>query len=268
MRADLHLHTHYSDGRMSPAGLIAKALYHRLDAVSITDHDTVDAYPEAAAAARKRGIRLIPGVELSTVVGGHSVHVLAYGFDLGHPRLTAYLARFKEARVVRAQAIVDRLHDLKAPVAFEDVLRIAGRGTVGRPHIARALIEARYARSLPDAFDRFLGDGAPAYLSKSDAAPEEAIDTIHRAGGIAVLAHPGWLDDDVFDRLLAAGLDGVELVHPSHNAPLRAHWARTAERHGLLTTGGSDYHGMRPVEEDRFGGYLAPDDALDALLAA
>ena len=267
MRADLHLHTHYSDGRMSPAGLVAKALYHRLDALSITDHDTVDAYPEAAEAARKRGIRLIPGVELSTVVDGHSVHVLAYGFDLGHAGLRAYLDRFKAARVARARSITDRLRTLGAPVALDDVLRIAGRGTVGRPHIARALIEARYARSLPDAFDRFLGDGAPAYLSKLDAAPEEAIATIHQAGGLAVLAHPGWVDEDVFDRLLAAGLDGVEVVHPSHNAPLRAHWARIAEQHGLLGTGGSDYHGMRPVEEDRFGGYLAPPDALDALLA-
>ena len=266
VRADLHIHTFFSDGRMSPAGIVAKAVYSRLEAISITDHDTIAAYPEAAEAAEKRGVVLIPGVELSTVVEGRSVHVLAYGFDVHHPGLLAHLQYYREARVARAHAIADRLARLGAPVSIERVLEIAGRGTVGRPHIALALVEAGQARSVSDAFDRYLGDGAPAYVTKHDAAPEPAIELVHAAGGVAVVAHPGWMEDGVLERLLAAGLDGAEVVHPSHNAPLRARWAEIAERYGLLATGGSDYHGLRPVEDDRFGGYLAPPDSVRHLL--
>jgi predicted metal-dependent phosphoesterase TrpH len=251
---------------MSPAGIMAKAVYHGLQALSITDHDTIAAYPEALAAAEKRGLALIPGVELSTVVEGRSVHVLAYGFDLRHPGLLAHLERFQEARIDRIHDMVGRLAHLGAPVSTERVLEIAGRGSVGRPHVAQALVEAGWARSVPGAFDLFIGDGAPAYVTKHDAAPEPAIEAIHAAGGVAVVAHPGWMDEAVLGRLLAAGLDGAEVVHPSHNAPLRARWTEICERHGLLPTGGSDYHGFRPIEDDRFGGYHAPAESVRRLL--
>lgn len=268
-RADLHTHTTASDGRLSPPGLVEKAALRGLAALSITDHDTIAAYPTARLAAERYGIELIPGVELSAPIEGHDVHLLGYGFDLAHAGLRAHLARYRTQRLERAEEMVARLGALGAPVALDRVLTLAGGGAVGRPHVARALLEAGHVETVQDAFVRFLGDGGPAAVPKGTASPEELIALVHDAGGVCVLAHPGaWITPDVFARLLAAGLDGVEVIHPAHDEVLVEYWRIVARRHGLIETGGSDYHGFREDEEERFGAYTVPAAALERLRRA
>ncbi len=258
-RADLHTHTTASDGRLSPPGLVEKAHLRRIAVLSITDHDTLGAYPTAALAAERYGVELIPGVELSANVDGDDVHLLGYGFDLGDEGLRAHLARYRDERHARASEIVDRLAALGRPVRLERVLEIAAGGAVGRPHIARALVEAGHAQTLQGAFTLYLGDGGPAFVPKGRASAEELIALVHAAGGVCVLAHPGtWVEVRFVERLVADGLDGVETVHPAHDDGLREHWRAVARRFGLLETGGSDYHGFGERDDERFGAYTVP----------
>lgn len=266
--ADLHTHTTFSDGRLSPASLVEKAALRGLGALAITDHDTVAAHDVASLAAARHGIGLITGVELSADFAGRDAHILGYGFDPAHEGLRAHLARFRQARVARAQAMVARLARLGAPITWERVAAIAGSGAVGRPHVAQALVEAGHVDTMAQAFDRFVGEGAPAYVQKAPIHPFDSIRLIHAAGGAAVLAHPGatFTAADVAE-LARAGLDGLEVVHPSHSDEMRAHWAAVAARYALVTTGGSDYHGYRPFEEEHFGTYGIEPEQVAALLA-
>jgi predicted metal-dependent phosphoesterase TrpH len=258
-RADLHTHTTASDGKLSPPGLVEKAHLRGLAALSITDHDTLAAYPTATLAAERYGIELIPGVELSANVRGGDVHLLGYGFDLADPALRAHLARYREERLDRAHEIVARMGALGRPVSMERVMAHAGSGAVGRPHLARAIVEAGHAPTMQGAFERYIGDGAPAFVPKGTAAPEELIELIHTAGGVCVLAHPAtFVRQRLVARLVEAGLDGIETVHPAHDADLRAHWERVAQEFGLIETGGSDYHGFGERDDERFGTYTVP----------
>lgn len=258
-RADLHTHTTASDGRLSPPGLVEKAHLRGLAMLSITDHDTLGAYPTATLAAERYGIDLLPGVELSANVGGTDVHLLGYGFDLDDPGLRTHLARYRAERHERAEEIVQRLVDIGRPIRLDRVLALARGGTVGRPHIARAIVEAGYARTVQGAFVQYIGDGAPAFVPKGKATAEELIALVHAAGGVCVLAHPGtWVEVRFAERLAAEGLDGIETVHPAHDDDLREHWRSVVRRLGLFETGGSDYHGFGPRDDDRFGRYTVP----------
>lgn len=268
-RADLHTHTTASDGRLSPPGLVEKAALRGLAALSITDHDTLAAYPTARLAAERHGLELVPGVELSVRAEGRDVHLLGYGFDLEHEGLRAHLARYRAERQRRAEEIVARLGMLGVPVSLGHVLALAEGGAVGRPHVARALLEAGHVGSVQEAFARFLGEGGPAAVPKGAATPEEAITLLHEAGGVCVLAHPGTsITPKVLAHLLEAGLDGIEVVHPVHDEALEAYWRDVARRHGLLETGGSDYHGFREEEEARFGTYTVPAGVVPRLRRA
>lgn len=258
-RADLHTHTTASDGRLAPPDLVRKAHAHGLAALSITDHDTVEAYGEAQPVADDLGIELVPGVELSANVDGHDVHLLGYGFDLDDDALRAHLARYRAERLARAEAIVARLGALGRPVVLERVLEIAGGGAVGRPHLARALVEAGHAATVQSAFAQYLGDEGPAFVPKGTAGPEELIALVHAAGGSVVLAHPAeFVTLALVKRLVDAGLDGIETVHPMHGAGLTKRWRETARRYGLFETGGSDYHGFGDYDEARFGTFTVP----------
>lgn len=258
-RADLHTHTTASDGRLAPADLVRKAHAAGLAALSITDHDTVDAYAEAQPVADALGLDLVPGVELSANVDGRDVHLLGYGFDPENAALRAHLARYQAERVGRAEAIVAKLTALGHPVPMERVREIAGDGVIARPHVARALVEAGHVETTQDAFARFLGEDAPAFVPKGTAGPEELAALVHAAGGVIVLAHPAeFVSLDLLARLLRAGLDGVETVHPMHGDGLTKHWRAVARRHGLFETGGSDYHGFNEFDEARFGTFTVP----------
>ena len=271
-RADLHTHTTCSDGRLAPAALVREAAARDLSVLAVTDHDTVAGVPEAQAAGRAEGVQVVAGVELSVTHGsgddGEDLHLLGYGFDPEHDELRQHLARFKEARRERARAMAERLTEIGYPLAFDDVTRQAASSSgdeaaLGRPHVAQALVAAGHVPTSRAAFDRLIGDDGPAFVDKPRFDAADALDLLHRAGGIGALAHPGeWTADAAFRALLDAGLDAVEVVHPAHDERLARYWRKKADAHGLLPTGGSDYHGPGDDADDRFGAFTAPAPSM------
>jgi len=243
-RIDLHMHTTASDGLLEPAALVSAVQNANLQIFSVTDHDTVDALPEVEAQARALGLRLIPGIELSAMWHRVEFHILGYFVDPADAALLAFLQARREARRTRLQAMLNRLRALGMTVHAEEVLARAQDGNVGRPHLARVLVDLGFVASTDEAFERYLGDGRPAYVPRPDVTVSEAIRVIQLAGGLASLAHPGLHNrDDAMPDLVAAGLDAVEAYHVCHSAGNTAHYRRLAERRGLLVTGGSDFHG-------------------------
>lgn len=240
---DLHMHSTASDGSVAPADVVAAAHQAGLDAIALTDHDTVDGVVDAQAAGDALGVRVVAGVELSAVDDGNEIHVL--GLHLGHPEyIAAALEELKEARRDRARITVETLNALGIPVTLDAVFAIAGAGAVGRPHIAKALVAGGWARDFRDAFDRWLGNGRPACIEKRTVTFEEAARLIHDAGGLAVYAHPGsGASRADLEALAALGLDAVEVRHPSHTADEIVRLAALTEELGLVPSGGSDWHG-------------------------
>ncbi|MDB4907443.1 MAG: hypothetical protein JWO05_2227 [Gemmatimonadetes bacterium] len=240
---DLHAHSTASDGSRPPAEVIRAAHAAGLQALALTDHDTVDGIPEAEAEGERLGVRVVRGVELSAVEGNVETHLL--GLHLAEPRLIAeQLESLKVMRIARAERIVVKLNDLGVRVGMEAVLAQSGEGAVGRPHVARAMVAEGWATDVRDAFDRYLGNGRPAYVGKDQLTLADAIATVHRAGGIAVLAHPGGGGTRArIEQLAAIGLDGVEVLHPSHNAEDQARLRALTDHFGLVASGGSDWHG-------------------------
>lgn len=244
MRVDLHMHTTASDGLLNPAALVQAVQSAGLQVFSVTDHDTVDAVAESETHARALGIRLIPGIELSAVWQKVEFHILGYFVDPTDARLLAFLRGRREGRRTRLQAMLSRLRVLGMAVTAEEVMALAQDGNVGRPHLARVLVRRGFVASTDEAFDRYLGEGRPAYVPRPDVTAADAIRAIHEAGGLASLAHPGLPNRDAaIPDLVTAGLDAIEAYHVNHSPGLTAHYRRLAERRGLLVTGGSDFHG-------------------------
>ncbi|MER5732650.1 PHP domain-containing protein [Streptomyces sp. NPDC002138] len=251
MRIDLHAHSTASDGTDTPAELVRNAAAAGLDVVALTDHDTVGGYAEAIAAV-PRGLTLVTGAELSCRLDGIGMHMLAYLFDPAEPELSRERELVRDDRVPRARTMVGKLQDLGVPVTWEQVARIAGDGSVGRPHIATAMVEAGVVPTVSDAFTtQWLADGGRAYAGKHELDPFEAIRLVKAAGGVTVFAHPLALKrgrcvpESAIAELAAAGLDGVEVDHMDHDPATRARLRGLAGELGLLTTGSSDYHGSR-----------------------
>lgn len=247
MKADLHMHSTASDGVYAPDELMELAANLGCTHVALTDHDSMAGIPPAQEAAKRRGMRLISGVELSCGAG-REIHVLGYGVDPQNAALRAFCERRVAQREERAEAMVRRLRELGKPIEMKRVRELA-RGAIARPHVARALLEAGHVTSVSDAFDRFLRPGKPAYVPKEDVKVAEAARLIARAGGVAVLAHPMELRmgetqlESLVGEWKAQGLAGLEAYHPSAQNNHAAFLARMARREGLLVTGGSDFHG-------------------------
>ena len=251
--------------------MVARAAAAGLDAIALTDHDTVEGIPAAVAALPAR-FALISGMELSCRRDGHGVHLLCYLFDPEYPEMAAQTRAIRASRVDRARAMVDKLNALGVPVTWEQVTRIAGEGVIGRPHIARAMIEAGVVSSVDEAFTpEWIGPGGRAHVRRYALDPADAIDLVHDAGGVTVIAHPyavtrGWIvPDELIAELARAGLDGVEVAHPDHDPAQRDQLLTVARRFGLAATGGSDDHGE--LTGDRLGCEATGQDDLDALLA-
>jgi len=244
---DLHLHTTASDGRLTPGELVERVRAAGVTVLAATDHDTTASYPDVRASAAAHGMEAVAGIEITAVDEGRDVHVLGYFLDPDDPGLLAFLARQRQTRIERVHRIAARLAELGAPIDVDGLLAEAARNpgrSVGRPQVARALEAAGHVASTQEAFDRFLAGDAPAFVSRPGSPPEDVVAIIHRAGGLASLAHPGRtrIDHRIAD-LAHAGLDALEVHHSDHDAATVERYARTAEELGLLMTGGSDFHG-------------------------
>ncbi|MDX3691206.1 PHP domain-containing protein [Streptomyces europaeiscabiei] len=251
MRIDLHCHSTASDGTDTPAELVRKAGAAGLDVVALTDHDTTRGHAEAIAALPE-GLTLVTGAELSCRLDGIGLHMLAYLFDPEESELLAERELVRDDRVPRARGMIAKLNELGVPVTWEQVAGIAAGGSVGRPHVATALVELGVVPTVSDAFtEQWLADGGRAYVEKHETDPFEAIRLIKGAGGVAVLAHPAavkrgrTLPESAIAELAAAGLDGIEVDHMEHDTATRARLRGLAKELGLLATGSSDYHGSR-----------------------
>ena len=270
-RGDFHTHSTCSDGLRTPAELVDLAASGGVRVMALTDHDTLDGLAEAeAAAARHPGFTLVPGVELSCDVPGTEVHILGYFIDRERPELIEQLDEFRRGRIDRAQRIIDALEGLGAPIEWSRVRELAGEASVGRPHIAQALLEAGHIESFDEAFERFIGRNGPAYAERAKLAPAEAIAMIREAGGLAVFAHPSFTDDypRVAAELAAAGAFGLEAYYKSYEPELVAELAALAAGLGLFALGGSDYHGIDREDERPPGEIPLPDAVTDAFLEA
>lgn len=271
MRIDLHAHSTCSDGTDTPAELVARAAQH-LDVIALTDHDTTHGWAEAMAAAEHHSIRLVRGIEISTRDHNLGQHLLGYGFDPAHPDLVAMLAEGVTSRDGRIPRILTKLADLGLELD-EHAVRMASRasgGTIGRPHIATAMVEAGYVPDTATAFDHYLKPGRPGYVERYAPSTTEAIRAVTAAGGVTVIAHPrgqrGSLPDHRLHALKKAGLTGVEVDHQEHDAATRADLRALAAVLDLVVTGSSDYHGTRKVDHELGCNTTAPDQ-LEALLS-
>jgi predicted metal-dependent phosphoesterase TrpH len=265
-RVDLHAHTFFSDGQLSPEELVEHALSRGLVALAVTDHDTVEGVARALVAGGGR-IRIVPGIEISSVLDGHDLHVLGFFIDYQSESLREKLDSFREERRGRALAIMQRLRDLGVPVDETAVFAAAGPGVVGRPHVAHALVRSGHVPSVEAAFQQYLGPNGRAFVPRPAFQSEDAIACIREAGGASVLAHPGaQLPVVLVERLKRAGLDGIEVWHPQHGSAAVRRWREVARELKLIESGGSDFHGTH--RGAGLGDLPVPERAVDALLDA
>lgn len=260
------MHTNRSDGIYSPDELIQKVHHKGITTLSITDHDSLDVFPHAIEFGSTLGVEVIPGVELSATVGEKEIHILGYFVDFTNEHVLEYLKFFRDERKKRAVRIVEKLNRLQIPLTFESVLRRAGSGAIGRPHIAMALVEEGFVNDYQTVFDQYIGFGCPAYEKKFNLPPAEACALIASAGGLSFLAHPGRsMDDELLKMLIKSGLDGIEVVHPSHNESLVAHYRGIVTQYFLLESGGSDFHGGKRNDDGVLGSFYVDVSRVDAM---
>ena len=267
---DLHLHSTASDGRFSPAELVRKAAAEGLAVIALTDHDTVDGIAAALEAAQEFPMmRLIPGIEISTDVPEGEVHILGYFIDHTNRDLQAALEQMRNSRWERAQKMVTKLKELGCPIKWERVSEIAGEGTVGRPHIAQALLESGYIEFFQEAFEKYIGQDGPAYVEREKVTPAGAVELVVQVGGLPVLAHPLTIPEPehLAIELKAAGLVGIEAYYASYAAEDVERLVTIAGRHNLIATGGTDFHGIDANAGTLIGGVKIPEKSVQRLLA-
>ena len=265
--ADLHLHTSFSDGTFSPERVVREANRMGFAAIAITDHDILDGIEPALSAGNQYGVEVIPGVELSAESDGEEIHVLGFYVDWRDRQFRQKLQEFRESRRIRAMRIVDKLNQLGIDIEYDDVLKRADSISIGRPHVATALVEKGHVATASEAFYRFLGDSGPAYVAKQKLTPAEAIMMILDVGGIPVLAHPGMLQQNIVPKLASSGLMGLEAFHPYHTIELSDYYCDLAKQHNLLVTGGSDCHGLAKGKMV-MGSVRLPYEHVDAMKKA
>ena len=258
-KIDLHIHSSYSDGVFTPRELLEMLQQYGYDLVSITDHDTIEGCIQAIKLAPHYDLQVIPGVEISSICYDRDVHILSYGFDIHSRRLRHLLHEIEKGRLNRAKKIVKLLAKKGMNLDFRNVINLTGKlNLVGRPHIARALINAGHCRDIKDVFNNYIGEDKCCYIPKPAPSSKEVIDTIKQSGGISVLAHPYiYRDDDMVRHLITLGLDGLEVFYSRHTEEETNRYKRMAEENGLIMTGGSDFHG-HGSDLNFFGFFSAP----------
>jgi predicted metal-dependent phosphoesterase TrpH len=269
-RADLHTHSTYSDGKLTPTELIERAVSRGLEVFALTDHDCTDGIPEALEAAQKHPpLLFIPGIELSTDLPQEEVHVLGYFLDWQNPRFQGHLARLRRSRLERGQKMLNKLKHLGIDISWQRVQEIAGDGAVGRPHIALAMLESGHISSLEEAFDRYLSRNGPAYAEREKITPAEAVHLLTDASGLPVLAHPRDLQnlESLLVELKGAGLIGTEVYYQDYDQQAIEHLLAIARQHDLLPLGGSDFHGIGGAHERDLGDIPLPFEPVEQLIA-
>jgi len=269
-QVDLHLHSTASDGRFSPVEIVAMAAERGLRVIALTDHDTVGGVTPALEAARAfPNLKIIPAVELSTDVPRGEAHVLGYFIDYTAPEFKATLDRFRNSRIGRAQGMVAKLKDLGIPIEWQRVQEIAADSSIGRPHIARAMLEKGYITSFKEAFTKYISRDGPAYVEREKVTPSEAVELILKASGLPVLAHPFTVGDaeTMIIELKGAGLVGIEAYYNSYSADDINTLTGWASKHNLIATGGSDFHGLDLSTETPIGGAEVPMESAEQLIA-
>jgi 3',5'-nucleoside bisphosphate phosphatase len=269
---DLHTHTIVSDGADTPLELVEAAAKARIQVLAVTDHDSVDGVRPAREAAKGLGVEVLAGCEITGEVAGRVIHLLAYGEGLLRPGAIDRVIAVRLDRAERNQRIGQELEELTG-VGYAEAVEIAGGAALSRAHFARALVRAGIVADVTEAFDRYLSNGRPAYVPAPSTAIEDVVRLVHLVGGVAVLAHPGRLGaaerDRIVDHAISAGIDGIEVWHSQHDPEAQRHWLAKAERHGLLTTGGSDYHGRHKpnvhLANGADGNVDVPQSALNEL---
>jgi len=267
---DLHIHSTASDGRLSPEEVVLKSAEAGLTIIALADHDTVDGIAPALETARAfPGLKMIPGIEMSTDVPRGEVHVLGYFIDYTSQELRARLEKMRNSRQQRAQGIIVKLRNLGIPIEWQQVQEIAGSGSIGRPHIAQAMLDKGYVASVKEAFTKYLGRDGPAYVKWEKMTPARTVELILRTNGLPVLAHPLTVNDfeAMVIELKAIGLVGIEAYYNGYTADEVSRLVSLAHRHNLIATGGSDYHGLAPGTETRIGGNDVPIEAAERLIA-
>ncbi len=269
-KVDLHLHSTASDGRLSPEEVISKAAALGLAIIALADHDTVDGIVPALREAQKfPQLKVIPAVEVSTDVPSGEVHILGYFIDYTSRELAETLVRFRHSRERRAQGMVAKLADLGIHIEWQRVREIADTGTIARPHIARAMLEKGYIRSIREAFDKYIGRDGPAYVEREKLTPAEAVELVVQTNGLPVMAHPLTAPEPeaMVAELKLAGLVGMEAYYNGYTIDEIERLARLANKHGLIVTGGSDYHGLGDSDETMMGGADVPVESAERLMA-
>ncbi|MFH2123515.1 MAG: PHP domain-containing protein [Pseudomonadota bacterium] len=273
MSIDLHTHSNFSDGTMTPTELVVMARHKKISALALTDHDTMAGTEEAILAGEKMGVEIVPGLEISVLYNHIEYHILGYWADPHNSSLASALMRLQGARAERNEKILEKLNALGIAVTAEELQLVSEQGQTGRPHIARILVQRGVVRTMAQAFDRFLKKGEAAYVSRFAYSAAEAVALIRQAGGLAVLAHPAQNDPEltrlplVLADLVPAGLDGVELYYPTHSHKVKKRLRFLAGEHDLLFTGGSDYHGdVRPGTSLAGGGNISvPPELMEKM---
>ncbi|QSZ26385.1 PHP domain-containing protein [Aceticella autotrophica] len=255
MFADLHIHSTASDGTNSPSKIVKLAKEKGLNTISLTDHDTVDGIEEALKKANELNIEIIPGIELNSNDGEQEVHILGYFINYKNNKLKSRLKKIIDSRIVRANTIIEKLNNLNISITMKDVLEFANEKFIGRPHIARAMIKKNYVKTVKEAFEKYIGEGGPAYVPRTYRLyPQDSIKYIIEAGGIPVLAHPVLLKNkNIIGNLMNNGLKGIEVYHSKQSSEESEYYYKFALENNLLITGGSDFHGIEVDGKDLLG---------------
>jgi len=265
-KADLHIHTVHSDGTATPEEIFKLARKVGLSAISITDHDSVEAAKVAFELSPKYDMEFISGIEFSCYEEGREYHILGYNIDIWNKTLEYHIDEFRKARFKRAIQIVHKLNNLKVRIDMDMVLEKAGTAPITRPHIAQAIVEAGFVNNQKDAFIQYIADNRPAYEPKPKFPIYKALKLINHCGGVGILAHPGrMITQQALGRIIELGLDGIEVVHPVHDKDLENYYHNIAGQFWLIETGGSDFHGSRDYEWDNIGKYTVPYSSVESI---